>query len=240
MRRQSLVVLAAFLFAGSASAAPTDFTGTISIFIGTLPAIDSAEVTGVADFTDPTNFSLEGGTFVVQTTVPITDPSVMGTIPSLRATFTNGPGTFVGGTGPMPINGQSLVCLFVPGCSVNVTVPFNDGTKAFGVGGTIVVDGGAVNVTLARLGPWTTGTAQASGPTVMGGLAEPTRMGNVDGNTVTLVTPISILTSLTTSFPFLPAFGELTIEFAPEPGSAALFAGVLVGLFAVGRRRRQA
>jgi hypothetical protein len=239
MRKQSLVVLAAVLFAGSASAAPTDFTGTLSVFIGTLPPIESTE-TGVADFTDPQNFSLPGGTFDVQTTIPITDPGVMGTIPSIRATYTNGPGTFVGGAGPMPINGQSLVCLFVVGCSVNVTVPFDTPTAAFGVGGTIIAPpGAAVAVTLARLGPWTTGTAVASGPTTMGGTTVVTRMGGVAGNTVTLVTPISVLTSLTTTFPFLPGFGELTIEFAPEPGSAALFAGVLVGLFAVGRRRRQ-
>ncbi len=239
MRKQSLVVLAAFLFAGSASAAPTDFTGTIAVSIGTLPAIEFT-TTGVADFTDPTNFSLPGGTFAVQTTIPITDPDVMGTIPSIRATFTNGPGTFVGGTGQMPINGQSLVCLFVPGCSVNVTVPFDTPTAAFGVGGTIVAPAGAVAVTLARLGPWTTGTVTASGPTTMGGTVMATAMGGVAGNTVTLVTPISILTSLTTTFPFLPGFGALTIDFAPEPGSAVLFAGVLVGLFAVGRRRRQA
>ncbi len=237
MRKPSLVVLAALLFAGSAFAEPTDFSGTLTLSIGTLPPIDFAG-TGIADFTDPTNFNLPGGTFAGTEIVPITDPAVSGTIPSLRATLANGAGTFTSGGGPMPILGSSSVCLFVAGCGVKVVVPFDTTTAAVGVAGTIAVTG-AVGVTLADLGPWTTGTVAASGPTAMGGTQMATAMGGVVGNTVTLVTPFRILTSLSV-FPFLPGFAKMTLTFAPEPGSTALLAGALASLFALSRWRRKA
>jgi hypothetical protein len=56
------------------------------------------------------------------------------------------------------------------------------------------------------------------------------------GGVVRLVTPIFLGSSIGGGP--LPAFGILTLQFVPEPGTALLLASGIVGLVGIGRARR--
>jgi hypothetical protein len=81
--------------------------------------------------------------------------------------------------------------------------------------------------------PWTTGTVSAGGLTAMGGASPASAI-----DTITLVTPVVILTDVAAFA--TPAFFYLTLTglSVPEPGTAVLLALGVGGLVAAGRSRR--
>ncbi len=143
----------------------------------------------------------------------------------------------------MPLMGQVAICLFAA-CGApagqNVIVPLS----VVGAGGTTTATG-TVNVTVVGAS-WTAGTASV--PTSQGyatqmgfahGPASATATAAQAGGVQSFVTPIAISTSLALS-PAIPAFGILTLHFAPEPGRLALAATAVAALagMAIFRRRR--
>jgi len=224
-----LAAVAALLVSGAAQAAPTQFSGSISVVISSLPGIGvSASGTALTNSGGGT-FSLAGGTFATVASVPVTDPAAF-PIGGVKASVSNGAGAFVGGAGTMPVIGTANVCLF-GACNAsvaNVDVPFTvgPGTSGVGIGGSPIIVGGLVNVTVTGA-PWTAGTVS---------IGTATAMGYVAGNTVQLVTPVVINTNIGAS-PTLPAFGILNLTFIPEPGTLALLASGVVGLGILGRKR---
>jgi len=229
--------------AGQAYAATLDFTGTLDVKINTLdsiviPGSGTAGVNGAGAAGHLTDLQLPASPFAVTGFVlPVTDPSAY-PIAGIQLTGHNAAGNFAGNGGatfggPMPIVGQSKVCLF-DACSAavsNLSVPL-----------TVVGDGdvalvtGAVNLTVVGA-PWTTGTAAVGAVTRMGAVAPASNTGN-DGGTVKLVTPIFISTNIGASS-IVPGFATLSLAFAPEPGTLAAVGAAFVALLGVGLSRRR-
>jgi len=231
--RKLLGVFAAGMLAlgatGAAQAEPLPFTGSLAVQIATLPPI-AITGAGVADVDPGVSFSVPGGTFATTgIIVPVTDPAAF-PILGVQVTAQNGAGNF-NLAGPMPILGQAKVCLFSP-CAApppaNVSVPLS----VVGAGGTTTVLA-LVNLTVVGA-PWTTGTAAVGADTVMGNVAGG---GPVPGGSVQLVTPIFISTNIGASA-VLPAFGIMTLNFVPEPGTLVLLGSGIAGLVMFGRSRR--
>lgn len=228
-----LLAAAAVMVAGQAQAAPTAWTGSLAVGIGTLPPI-AALGSGVANYSGGSTFTLAAGEFATVVTIPVTDPGAF-PIAGIKATVSNNAGSFAGGSGIMGVAGTANVCLFA-GCGApppaNVNVPFTvAGTRGVGIGGGPILVGGYVSVTVQGA-PWTVGTATIM--TSMGGTV--TQMGYVAGNNVQLVTPIVINTNIGASAT-LPAFGILNLTFVPEPGTLLLLASGVAGLAVLGRKR---
>jgi hypothetical protein len=229
-----LVAVAALALAGQAQAAPSPWTGSLAIGIGTLPPIGISGA-GVANYSGGSTFTLPAGAFFLAAlSIPVTDPGAF-PIAGIKAnSVTNGAGSFVAGSGTMGVGGTANVCLFAAcsGSIANVDVPFTvAGARGVGIGGGPITVMGLVNVTVQGA-PWTVGTATVM--TSMGGTA--TQMGFVSGNNVQLVTPITINTNIGASAT-LPAFGILNLTFVPEPGTLLLLASGVAGLAVLGRKR---
>ena len=236
----------AFGLAAPAHAVPVAFTGTLTVVIGTLPGITVVhnQVANVS-FSGPniTSIVLTGGTFATSVVVPVTDPAAA-PITQVAANIANGPATFGtipggninndfttnltgAGTGAMAASGTAKVGLF-PGPLANITVPFTSGgVNGVGLGGNLVTASGFGVGVSVRGAPWTTGTASIGTATVMG---------FVSGNTVQLVTPTFISTTIGSSA-VIPSFAILTLSFVPEPGTLLLLASGVAGLAMLGRKR---
>jgi hypothetical protein len=120
-----------------------------------------------------------------------------------------------------------------------VHVTAANGAGVFALTGMGALAGSMPILGVAKVCPWTTGTAAVGAITVMGAAHGPgslTSSTALSSGVVELVTPIFISTGIAASV-VLPAFAFLTIHFVPEPGVLAL---VLVGLaaLAVGSRYR--
>ena len=262
MRRSVIVTLVGLLavgVAGSASAATLDFTGTLSLRMGTYPAF-VVPGSGTAQVTDDGSFhllslTLPGGAFGPVTSIMMV---TYVSTPSLRLTLTgNLTGSFGGisggppGGGPMGLQGLAKICLFFgPSCSANISVPLTPtgGGAGFGIGGTRTATG-AVNFTLQDA-PWTIGqpvmtlhtpNSTITTPVLPGGFAHGpaslTSSTAQPSGVVQLVTVSKVYTSLTGAFPELPLSGVLTLHFVPEPGTLMLL-GFGVAVFAAAGRRR--
>ncbi len=236
----------AFGLAAPAHATLMSFTGTLSVVLATLPPI-TVTATGTANVTTSgsniTAFTLSGGTFATSVVIPVTDPAAA-PITQIAATVKNGAGNFSTipggninnnfvtnltgtGSGPMAVSGIAKVGLF-PGPLANLSVPFTSGgVNGTGLGGNLVTASGFGIGVSVRGAPWTTGTAS---------IGTATAMGFVSGNTVQLVSPTFISTSIGASA-VLPAFAVLTMSFVPEPGTLFLLLSGVAGLMVLGRKR---
>jgi len=244
MRKLLGIFVAGFLtlsVAGQAHAVALGFTGALSLNIASLLTTLTGAGVAIVNNSNPaghlTGLQLGGNDFVTNGFVlPVTDPAVA-PIGGIQVTAANGAGNFggIGGGGfggVMALNGTAKVCLFGP-CSApaaNISVPLN----VIGVGGAVAV-GAFVNVTVIGA-PWTTGTAAIGTITAMGGVSPLSNTGAPSGS-VTLVTPVFIMTNIPASA-VVPSFGFLQLHFVPEPGTLVLLGSGVAGLVAFGRSRR--
>ena len=257
----ALVACLAIGVTGSAGAVTLDFTGTLSLQLGTLPAF-VVPGTGTAQVTDDGNahllsFLLPGSTFGPFTTsLPLTSSASVG--PLLFTISRNLPGSFSGisggppGGGVMGLQGLAKICLFIdPSCQFAI-VPFpltpTTGGAGFGIGGTWISTGG-VYLTFQNA-PWTLGepvmtihtpNSNVTTPALPGGFAHGpaslTSSTAQPSGALQLVTVSKVYTSLTGAFPEIPLTGMLTLHFVPEPATLVLVGLGVVVLAAAGRRR---
>ena len=232
--------------ASPASAGPLGFTGSLGLVIANLPPITvtgagTAFVNGAGGAFE--SLDLTGGEFATVASIPVDDPGAF-PIAGVIGDAANGAGHFAGSPlgGKMPVLGSATLCLF-HACDAdpvaNVVIPFTEGgTSGVGLGGQIVASG-FVNLTVT-FAPWTTGQATVGGASIEGYLRGPGGQPATEvlpGGSAQLVTPIAIQTSIGED---VPAFGILTLEFVPEPGTLVLFGAGTAGLAAAGRRRMRA
>jgi len=240
----SLAALAVLSAPGAAHAAELPFVGSLVVQIGSFAPV-GVTGSGVATVNGAgaaggllERLQLAPGVFSVSgLTVPV---SGLSPISGLQATVANGAGDFErsGGAlgGPMALNGLAKVCLFLAcsqGPPETLTVPLS----VIGVGGSTSVSF-LVDVTVAGA-PWTTGPATVASQAVTGFARGPGAQAGTTaqaGGQVRLVTPLFISTSIAEGP--LPAFGILTLQFVPEPGTLVLLGSGIVGLVAIGRSRR--
>jgi hypothetical protein len=189
------------------------------------------------------------------TSVPVTSS---GTIRSVRFTaIENLAGTWSGlsgtppGGGTMGLTGAAKICIIFPDCQFSqVTVPFTPtaGGAGLGIGGTVTIIGN-LQLTLQHA-PWTIGQptmtihepgSSVSAAALPGGFAHgPASLSSstaAGGGVVQLVTATKVYTSLAGSFPELPVFAVMALNFAPEPGTMLLIPAGVGALVLLGYRR---
>jgi hypothetical protein len=224
------------------------FEGTFQVAIASLPAFSlsgagTASVTGTGS--ELAGITLPSGVFAtLGASMPVTDDAAF-PLAGVKASASNAAGSFSGSplAGPMAVVGQATLCLFAAcndGPAANVVVPFTvGGTRGVGLGGGPISVGGLLSLTLQGA-PWTSGTAMAGSASLQGFVHGPASGGAESaaaiGGVLQLVTPITIQTDLVAA-PVLPAFGILTLQFVPEPGTLLLVAAGTAGLALLGRKR---
>lgn len=252
-----LVIASALLVAGSASAGTLSYTGTLVLGLGTLPGLvapgsGDANVNGAGGLGHLSTLGIGSGAFgPVTAAIPVTSNATIQSVRftavgNLTGTFTNLSGTAPGG-GPMGLSGTSKICIIFPGCAASVTVPFTPtgGGAGIGIGGTVNIAGGGLQLTLQHA-PWTIGqptmtihdpASAITTPTLPGGYATPASATAGGGGVVQLVTASKVYTSLTGAFPELPVYAVMNITFAPEPGTMMLIPAGVGALVLLGYRR---
>lgn len=244
MRKFSYLLAAALLVvAGSANAGPFA-GGSLSITIGTLPGL-AAPITG--------GFTTAGGNVTATSTnaivgsdtfIGITNAAPITRVQAILAG--NNLGTLVPGAGTaanaLGIQGVANVVAY-GGYVTLVAVPLT----ALGVpGATFSFMGGGGTTIKFTGGGWTTGMVTVVEPTVtLKGMtvmtpndltATGTNMLVGGVGSITLISPVLIRTNLAGD---LPSVVELTLNFAPEPGTLAQFGAAAIGVLGVAAFRRR-
>jgi hypothetical protein len=204
---------------------------------------------------------LAGG-LVGHDVVPLTDPQVAGTYPSVRVYPQLGTGTLspFWPVEPPPepqlvddtllVGGTVHLCVLTSGCSSAMVLPLSGerGETGVGVGGLLTAGGFGIARVSILAAPWTVFTASLVVDTIRGGTTVWTKVGWIHGpasfsstaaqagGALQLVTPLEIQGS---PGPYLPSFVSLTFEFLPEPGSLPLVVAGIAGLIALGSNRIQ-
>lgn len=257
MRRIAVLLAASVLALATTSGARAgtmSFQGMLGVGIVTVPPL-FANGSGTGSVTvsggQISTLGLPASAFATANViVPITDSRAF-PITGIQLTVNNLTGVFQRGTGPlggiMPLAGTLKFCLLGNSydCS-DVTVPIP--LSAVGYAGVVPVTAstpGGVQVSVYGA-PWTTGTADFGTATFLSSSVPPTYgstfLTNGDPTApvghVLFVTPIYIKTNLA-SFPFLPAYASLSVQFAPvpEPTTDLLLAVGIAGLALLGRSK---
>ena len=259
-----IVTLLALGFAGSASAKTLGWHGTLDLDLGALETLRLGG-SGVATVNNSSGgahlntLRLAGG-ITGSGTIPVTDPTSTGTIPSIRITGTLGTGTLSGISGAPPLNppatlglkGVTRVCLFNPGCALFLPMnnTTNSGATGVGIGGLLTLGkNGPVRISLEN-GPWTLGPLSGINQTVEGNFITLTRTGFVHGaassnsstatgsGVIQLIAPQQVTTvGIAGNSAALTLFATMTLHFIPEPGLLLLIGSGVVGLGLLGRSR---
>lgn len=229
--RAALAAALTVLTAGAASAAPLA-SASVSFLVGNLPATSFPAAGASGSATSSLSASLDAGSaFNGSLTTPVTNSTF---VTQLQVQLTgNGAGSFAGAT-PSSVGGSAAFSGIANvkgfGGVTLLGVPLQ-----IGLPGTIAKSAGGVNLTVIAAA-WTAATAAVTGLTATAPTA--TLMGAngltaLGQGTLVLVTPIKIISNLTGA---VPAFGILTLTYAPEPGTLLLLGLGFAGL-AAGRRR---
>jgi len=255
-----LLLVAPFTACGIASAEVLRWEGTLEVDLATLPPLvfpgsGVATVDTTSGAPQLLALRLAGG-ITGSGTIPITDPEVAPSLPSLRASATLGTGTLSPfwpvqpwpepqlERGALPIDGRIRLCWLIANCTAAVELPLraHSSGAAVGVGGTPTAGGfGALRVSI-EAAPWTVYTASVQRYTTAGGTFPWLRTGWIHGpasgsssvattgGALQLVTPMTIRSS---DGLHLPGFATLELTLLPEPSFASLLAPGVVLLIAL-------
>jgi len=231
----ALVALLAITVAGSASADPLPYTGTLEFRIADIPELDEFGIPGsgtasVSLIGDDhiASLALAAGAFgPLTTSLPVTSSGTLNSV--IFTSLGNLSGSFPAisggppGGGTMGLSGTAKICLVFAPCAYS-GVPFplapTTGGAGFGIGGTVTVPG-PVAITMQH-SPWTLGqpamtihtpNSNVTSPDLPGGFAH--GPASVTSSTAAgfgelqMVTVTKAYTSLTTAIPELPLFARL-------------------------------
>ena len=184
--RKSFMLLSSLLLvvglAGTASAAPLNWSGTITQVLGDFPPANQARGGGVATINNSTGLgphivtlriAASRGGIDGEFTQFVTDPDVVGnSIAAIQYDTDSGTGTFApisGGAASttiltqntMPLRGTVKLCLLSTDCSAVLNLVLTEnGTKGAGIGGLLTIGGDTPIRISIENAPWTIKTAQ--------------------------------------------------------------------------------
>lgn len=233
LRRWAIgAALIAASLGGEAGAAPVNVSGSITIAVGTLPAVVIPIALATVDVTGGVLTVPAGIASVSGYAVPVVG-FPLDLVTGMIVTASNAAGVF---SVPAPGDGGAAHVAGggFGGKMAIVGVVQVKGALAVNVPISVVGEGGSVSAggVVVEGAPWTTGAARVT--TTGPGMAIFSRSGEAPVSSVVLVTPAHVNAA---GLMRLPVFASLSIN-VPEPAPALLLGAGIAGLAAVGLRRR--